>query len=87
MNKPFEILYREAKENLYNLINDSEIPVCCWEDIISNVLVEVQSTSKQDFVEISRMYEESLKKQEEAEKAASEDEVESENNTEEKESE
>ena len=46
MNKPLTIVYQEFKQELANLINNSDLPIVMIESILQNYLNEVSNLAK-----------------------------------------
>ena len=62
---PFEIKYQEAKNSIYNLINDmyaKGIPFYLMETIVSDILHQIQFNAKIEMETSYKKHEESYKK-------------------------
>lgn len=60
MDKPFSIIYEEFKQELTNLINNSNIPAPILELILQNYLYEISNIAKNQYITDRMQYEKSL---------------------------
>lgn len=65
MNKPFSIMHEEFKQELTNLINNSNLPISVVEYILQNYLIEANSLAKSQYQTDKVRYEKFLKKENE----------------------
>lgn len=49
MDRPFSIVFKEFKDNLADLINNSNIPACVIELILQNYLFEISNVSRKQY--------------------------------------
>lgn len=63
MNKPFSIIYEEFKQDLANLINNSNLPISVIELILRDYLMEVSNIAKSQYQSDKTQYENFLKKE------------------------
>jgi hypothetical protein len=61
MNKPFTVVYEDFKQELANLINNSNLPALVIEPILQNYLIEIKNVAKKQYLLDKEKYEESLK--------------------------
>ena len=60
MNKPFSLIYKEFKDELSNLINNSGLHPSVVESILQNYLYEVNNAAKNQYNIDKMQYEKSL---------------------------
>lgn len=60
MNKPFSLIYKEFKDELSNLINNSGLHPSVVESILQNYLYEVNNAAKNQYNIEKMQYEKSL---------------------------
>ena len=60
MNKPISIVREEFKQNMIELVNNSNLPMFVIEPIMNEILVEVRAVAKTQFELDKKRYEESL---------------------------
>ena len=68
MNKPFSIVYKEFKEGLSNLINNSNIHPSVVESVLQNYLYEISEVAKNQYNIEKMQYEKSLLEKEDEKK-------------------
>lgn len=61
MNKPFTVEYEEFKQELANLINNSNLPALVIEPVLQNYLSEIRMIMQKQYQHDKEKYEESLK--------------------------
>ena len=67
MNKPFSVVFKEFKEELANLINNSGIPPFVVESVLQNYLCEINNIANNQY-QIDKMnYEKYLSEEDEKE--------------------
>lgn len=64
MNKPFSIIYREFKDGLANLINNSNLHPSIIESILQNYLYEISEAAKNQYRIEKAQYEKILSESE-----------------------
>ena len=60
MNKPISIVREEFKQNMIELVNNSNLPMFVVEPIMNEILTEVRAVAKAQFELDKKRYEESL---------------------------
>lgn len=60
MNKPVSMIYEEFKQELADLINNSNLPVFVIEPILQNYLIEIKEVAKKQYYIDKAQYEKSL---------------------------
>lgn len=60
MNKPFSLIYKEFKEELASLINNSSLHPSVIESILQNCLYEINNIAKNQYNAEMIQYEKSL---------------------------
>lgn len=60
MNKPFSIAYKEFKDGLANLINNSNMPPFIIESVLQNCLYEISEVVKNQYKIDATQYEKAI---------------------------
>lgn len=60
MNKPFSIIYKEFKDELSHLINNSNLHPSIIESILQNYLFEINNVARNQYNAEKAQYEKSL---------------------------
>lgn len=66
MNKPANLIVEETKEELVKVINESGLPPFLVEPILKDIYNQVTVLKQKELEESKKSYEESLKKEKEA---------------------
>lgn len=60
MNKPFTVAYEDFKQELANLINNSNLPALVIENVLQDYLIETRNIARKQYLSDKEQYEKSL---------------------------